>query len=151
MKIELDMDRIKERQKLSWQGVFYGVQRIDLLIISISGAGIYVCLETLKYARDNSLDHSMLIKISGFILLLSIGFNFVSQIYGKKSNYYDYLWCEEKLNTNGSPTDAQKLKIDKYDNKSERFSTKTNYLTNISTVLMMSGLITIVVYFSLYF
>ena len=46
MENNLEMERIKDRQKLSAQGMFYSIQRMDLLIVSISGAGIYVCLET---------------------------------------------------------------------------------------------------------
>jgi hypothetical protein len=40
------MEDIKERKKLAYEGMIYGLQRLDLLIITISGAGIYACLET---------------------------------------------------------------------------------------------------------
>jgi len=151
MKTNLDMDRIKERQKLSWQGVFYSIQRIDLLIISISGAGIYVCLETMKYIRENSLSDSNLIKVSGLLLLISIILNFVSQLYGRKSNYYDYLWCDEKLDLDGEPTAEQTANIEKYDTKSDLYSAYTNRLTNLSMLFMLIGLATLLWYFFIIF
>lgn len=147
MKNTLTMDRIKERQKLSWQGVFYSIQRIDLLIVSISGAGIYVCLETLKYMHENSIYNNALIKISGFFFLVGIAFNFISQVYGRKSNYYDFLWCEEKLDCNNTPDEDQKIKIKELDYKSDFYSKKTDSLTNISIGLMFLGLIFLMVYF----
>ena len=148
MKNTLTMDRIKERQKLSWQGVFYGIQRIDLLIISISGAGIYVCLETMKFIKENNLEDSDAIKTSGMLLLVGIGLNFLSQIYGRKSNYYDFLWCEEKLDIgNNEPTEKQLNDLKDYDDKSDVYSKYTNRLTNASTFLMMLGLIFLMSYF----
>ncbi len=147
MKTNLTMDRIKERQKLSWQGVFYGIQRIDLLIISISGAGIYICFETLKYLHESSMDISNSIKISGGFLLIAIMINFLSQIFGRKSNYYDYLWCEVKLDAKDEPTDEQKTLIKDYDNKPDCYSSITNWLTYISIGFMSIGLICLTYYF----
>lgn len=142
------MDRIKERQKLSWQGMFYSIQRIDLLIISISGAGIYICLETLKYMFENNLNCDLIIKFSGLAFLVCIGVNFISQIYGSKTNHYDYLWCEEKLDCEDQPpNDEQQTRIEYYDLKSEHYSKLTRRLTNWSIILMMSGLCLLLVYF----
>lgn len=47
------MEQIKDRQKLSSQGLQYSIQRMDVLIVSISGGGIYVCLETLKFIQEH--------------------------------------------------------------------------------------------------
>jgi len=63
------MSKAKERQKLSWDGLIYSIRRIDLLVNSISGAGIYICLETLKYLKENQIDLNLLIKVSGGMFL----------------------------------------------------------------------------------
>ena len=122
MKTQSTMERIKERQKLSWEGMFYSIQRIDLLVISISGAGIYVCLETLKFNKENCMDIGSLIKISGCFFLIAIIVNFISQVFGRNSNYYDYLWCEEKINSENNPNEKQQKRIKKYDKLSEHYS-----------------------------
>ena len=66
------MGYFEDRKKMSWEGWFYAIQRIDLLIIAISGTGIYVALETLKYINDNSLVDSGLIKYAGVFLLFAL-------------------------------------------------------------------------------
>ncbi|MHA7843821.1 MAG: hypothetical protein ACX93I_10910 [Winogradskyella sp.] len=142
------MNDLKDRQRLSWEGLFYSIQRIDLLIISISGAGIYVCLETLKYLNENCIQHNLLVKVSGIFLLASIVLNFISQIYGKNANYYDYLMCEEQIKVGSNePKDEETKKIDEYDSKSESASKKTNSLTNWSMGAMFIGLACLIGYF----
>lgn len=145
------MKRIKDRQKLSWQGLFYSIQRIDLLIISISGAGIYVCLETLKYLKESSCHSSNLIKVSGFVLLLAIITNFISQFLGRSSNLKDYLMCEYQLDAGKKPTKKEKEKIDELDSQSERYNNWTGYFNYISASLMFSGLILLLIYFAIIF
>ncbi|RKS42571.1 hypothetical protein BC962_3238 [Gillisia mitskevichiae] len=147
MAIIYDMERIIERQKLSSQGLFYSVQRIDLLIVSISGAGIYLCLETLKYLKDNNLELGNLIKWSGGILLLAIIINFVSQFLGNKSNYYDYLYCGSILDAENNPDDAQQAEINKYDCISDVYDKFTTIFNYASAILMLSGLILLISYF----
>jgi len=141
------MQRVKDRQKLSWQGMFYSIQRIDLLIISISGASIYVCLETLKYINDNSLENSCLIKVSGFLFLFTILLNFVSQFLGKKSNSYDYLMCENELDFGDEPSDEEKIIISTLDTKSEIYSNLTEYFNISSAIIMFVGLFLLITYF----
>jgi len=138
----MDMDKIKDKQKLSWQGMFYTVQRLDLLIISISGAGIYVCLETLKFLKEKEIELHLLVKIAGFVLLLAIMINFLSQILGYWANYFYYLSCDEQLEDKPST-----IKIKKLDDKSD-FYTKWNKISNLtSAIIMFLGLLTLIFYF----
>jgi len=136
------MEKIKNRQKLSWQGMFYTVQRLDLLIISISGAGIYVSLEALKFLKENKMETSYLIKVSGFILLLAIVLNFVSQILAYWSNYYDYLYCDEKLDKKPKNED---YKI--YEKKSDCYNLWNIRLNLASALAMFLGLISLLSFF----
>lgn len=143
----LKMEDLKDRRKLSWEGIFYSIQRIDLLIVSISGAGIYVCLETMKYIRDNNLTDEIFIKVSGGLFLLAIGFNFVSQIYGRKSNYQDYLMCDTEIKAGKKISEKEQNEIDEHDRMSEKYSKLTNVLTDISTLLMFLGLVVTMLFF----
>lgn len=70
------MEDIKERKKLSWDSMFYSIQRIDLLIVAFCGGGIYICLETIKYFVEKQLVVDPLIKVTGGIFLLGIILNF---------------------------------------------------------------------------
>lgn len=141
------MGEVKDRQKLSWEGMFYSMQRIDLLIVSICGAGIYVCLETIKYLSDKYLCISYFVRISGGLFLLGIIANFLSQIFGRNANKEDYLMCKTEIEAGEVISESERKKIDEHDKKSDFFSKITNQLNYISMVLMFLGLITIMIYF----
>lgn len=141
------MSRIKDRQKLSWEGMFYSIQRIDLLIVLISGAGIYVCLETIKYLSDKNLEINYIVKISGALFLFSIMINFLSQIFGYKSNEKDFLMCQTEIDAGKNISEKEKKEIKKYDKSSERYSILTNRFNYTSIFFMFGGLIVIMYYF----
>tara|TARA_R110000744_G_scaffold253634_2_gene369203 strand:+ start:4216 stop:4653 length:438 start_codon:yes stop_codon:yes gene_type:complete len=141
------MSKIKDRQKLAWEGLFYSIQRIDLLIVSISGAGIYVCLESIKYLSDSEIQVHFSVKVSGLFFLLAITINFFSQIYGKKSNEQDYLMCDAKLDAGDNISKSKKAAIDEYDKKAECYTKITNKLNLASMYLMFGGLLSIMIYF----
>ncbi|MBS3993069.1 MAG: hypothetical protein KGZ87_05075 [Bacteroidetes bacterium] len=147
MKIINDMKNTIERQKQSWEGMFYSIQRIDLLIISISGAGIYVCLETLKFLTETENDVNLIIKISAVFFLFAIIVNFLSQIFGYKSNEKDYLMCQTEIESDFKPNEFQQTQIDNYDKISECYSKLTNWFNYSSMLLMFIGLITLMIYF----
>lgn len=141
----------KERQKLSWEGMFYSMQRLDILIISISVAGIHVCLEIMKNLQEKQEELSscscitVFIKISISFFLVSIILNILSQKYGYKTNEQDYLMCEEEIKGGNSE------EVDRYDKKSEKFSEKTEQANNISMYSMIIGLFLLFIIITLIF
>ncbi len=141
------MQELKDRKQLSWQGMFYGLQRLDVLIITISGAGIYLCLETLKYLTDKCLEVHWVVKLSGGLFLLAMIINILSQLTGSKSNEFDYLMCEEEIKNREKPSEKSKKLIKVYDEKSERLNNITTYLNYASVVGLFLGLICIMIYF----
>jgi hypothetical protein len=147
----LDNDLLKERYRLSHQGWFYAVQRIDLLIIAISGAGIYVGLEILKFSIEHRLGLLWMVKSSGITLVLSISLNLISQMTGKKANRYDMIMCDYKLHLDKESTQSDICKVEKYDDLSERFSSYTRTLNILSLILMGSGLLTLIIFFVIIF
>ncbi len=136
----------EERKKLSNQLWHYSIQRIDLLIISISGAGIYVILETFKFFYDKKTcccDYIFL-KISGLLFISSIIVNIFSQLTGKKANEYDVLWCNENISKADNPNSDSLIKIAVLDTKAQHFTKLTDYLNKLSITTMSVGLITLV-------
>jgi len=151
MKNNYTMDRIKERQKLSAQGLNYSVQRMDLLIISISGAGVYVCLETLKYINDKQMEPSLIIKLAGVILLIAIILNFLSQFFGHRANVNDYLMCDAQLDAGEKISKKEQLEINNYDCKASFYDKATTYINYSSAIVMSIGLILLIIYFLITF
>lgn len=141
------MQEVKDRQKLSWEGMFYSMQRIDLLIISISGAGIYVCLETIKYLTDAGTCVSGLVRVSGATFLFAIILNFLSQLSGYKTNEKDYLMCQAEIEAGNKTSESEQKQIDSYDRQSEIYTTATKWLNYSSMLSMFAGLISIMYYF----
>lgn len=154
-----------EGRKQSWDGMFYSIQRIDLLVISICGAGIYVCLETVKYLASNSvlLLPTNLIKVSAGCFLLGIISNFVSQHYGYRANFESYLMydCEvetDDINSLENIDDNHRERLSKlncesedFEKKSEKFSNLTTNLNYLSTGFMFIGLILTFLFFVISF
>ena len=69
------IEKLKNSKQMACNGWTYSLQRMDLLIISISGAGVYVILETLKYSLEHPLNCILLLKITGAFFVLSIIIN----------------------------------------------------------------------------
>lgn len=141
MNKKIEMTDLKERQKLAWQGMFYSIQRIDLLIVSISGAGIYVCLETIKYLTDKNLCVNPILRFAGGFFLLGIIVNFFSQLFSYKTNKEDYLYYDSQIN------ECEESKINEHDENAEKFSKWTDRFNLISMVLMLVGLILVMTFF----
>jgi hypothetical protein len=145
------MDQLRDRQKMNWEAMFYSSQRIDLLIIAISGTGIYVCLETLKFAKENYLESIFWIKVSGVLFVLSIIVNFISQFYGRKSNEQDYLvsqlLLENKVDNKKDLDKNGKEEYDEYQSTSKKYTKYTNRFNYTSAVSMSIGLVLLVIYF----
>lgn len=139
----IDFEAVKERKNLAYQNVFYSSQRIDLMTISISGAGIYVTLEGIKYAYENNLNSACL-KASGILFVIAIMVNFASQLTGKKSNELDHNMSENQLI--GDLNRANLL-----DSKAENWSKWTTGLTIAGIALMFLGLVAISVFFLSFF
>lgn len=144
----MSLEKIKNRQRLTWEGMFYSIQRIDLLIVSFSAGGIYLCLELLKYLKENNSEESLLlVKISGSLFLLAIIVNFLSQSFGYLSNKMDYLMCEVEIDCEGKKlTKKDKKDIKEYDKKSEKYSKWTECLNYSSITFMFCGLILITIF-----
>ncbi len=137
----IDKDQIEKEKNIAHQNMFYSVQRIDLLIIAVSGAGVYVCLETLKFIVEEKLNQSpILIKIAGLMFVLAVVVNFISQITGKKTNYYDYLMSCAIL-------EKDEKKAERYDCISGNWDVATTWFNSSSIVIMFIGLILILIFF----
>jgi hypothetical protein len=145
------METIKERHKNAWEAWIYSMQRIDTLIITICGAGIYVVLESLKNFTEHPLTIMWLVKSSGLLFLTAIIVNFVSQYTGKKANHYEYCWCVKKLESGETPTEIQLGSLHKLDCLADIYSKWTDSLNIISMIFMFGGLITIMIFFLINF
>jgi hypothetical protein len=143
------MEKWKERHKIAHQGWMYAIQRIDLLIIAISGAGIYLALEVLKFivTFNKVFSNTIYIKSGGVFFVLAIVINFISQYTGMLSNKHDMLWCEMKTDTGDSPNDEQLAAMTISDYKAEKYDCITTKLNITSMLVMFLGIASITYFF----
>jgi hypothetical protein len=130
---------------------YYSIQRIDLLIISLSGAGIYTCFEIMKYFdKAPVLNHYINIpfKISGGLFALAIILNFLSQwtAYTGSSYALNSTLLDIKSVENAKKISDESKALEKRGEKLNDITRRTNLLSNI---LMILGLLILMIY-SLY-
>lgn len=138
-----------DRHKRMWDALFYAHQRMDILIISVSGGGIYVCLEAAKYLReDNYLITSDLIT-SAIAFVLAIITNFAAQKLSSEVYVCEYaisnieVFCDEaELNP-----DNYKDEISQHKEKAKKIEKWNKYSNMISILTMLIGLIFLVIFF----
>lgn len=146
------MSELKERQKIILDNMIYSQRRMDILIITISGAGIYICLETLKYLSENHHENNLLIKISGATFLLGIIANFISQLSGYRTHKEDLLMHQVLIDSpNDKISEIDKKEAEKYNNLSKKYSNITSKLNYLSMSLMFAGIAIILMFFFISF
>ncbi|QEE49628.1 hypothetical protein FUA48_08540 [Flavobacterium alkalisoli] len=139
----------QERQKRVWEALFYSHQRLDTLLIVISGTGIYVCLETIKFYSSKTEDVHWIIHLSAFLLLFAVITNFFSQWCASKVHQNDYcitvidFQCEEESRERSEFL----AEIQKHECEISNYEKINNFLTIFSILLMSFGLIGVVVFF----
>ena len=128
----------------------YSVHKIDTLIITISGASIYVILEIFKYSLQNELKDLFYLKFSGFSFVFSIIINLISQYTGKLANHYSTIWGYRSIDQLFYMSDT-KEKVDEVEKKSDKLSLTTEWCNWISLGLLSIGLITLIIFFIITF
>lgn len=128
----------------------YSIQRIDLLIISVSGAGIYACWEIIKLLNQKytSIDYTAL-KITAALFITAIVTNFISQWFGYYANGYEKKSTDKTIHSLENNTYARseiQAEIAASDKCINLFNNLTKISNAISTGSMCIGLILIGVF-----
>lgn len=125
---------------------WYAIGRIDLLIISISGGGIYIAFELLKFVKE----HNMILNISslkwaGVFFTFAIISNFISQFFGFYANDNESLYANQQIKIqSGEKVDDGILA--KLDFKGTLFNRAVRTSNFISVVSMTVGIILLSVF-----
>lgn len=129
-----------KRSEQSFLNMTNSRNRMDILIISVSGGGVYVCLEAIKFLHEQNLEVSNIPKVAGALFVIAVLVNFLSQYYSYKSNYHDYLESQYKIAKR--PEDAAKEDL-----LSEQFDKKVTLTNKISTWSMVIALLVLCAFF----
>lgn len=140
-------EHLKDRKKAAWDTMLYSYQRMDLLVIAISGAAIWLILETLKYSTDHVLPNLCIIKLAGIAFCTAIISNFGSQMSAQKCTEYEFTSTSKELLFKEQPTENQTKEIALLNTKTDIFNNLTGWLNTASVILMFAGLILTMYYF----
>ena len=137
-------EHIQIKQNQAFQNLFYGHQRTDLLILSISGAGILIIFKVIEFSKNNHEDIHLLLKVVGIVFVLTIIVNFISQIFSQKSNMHDYSYYQAIIDEH---EDAKC----RHNTLAELHNKKVGLFNNLSIYLMFLGLVLETTYFICFF
>ncbi|MEP0987193.1 hypothetical protein [Ekhidna sp.] len=144
--------RYYERQKKHLEETksktHYAIARIDLLIISISGASIYILFETLKFMKEQCIIASTeLLIASGICATTAIASNFISQWTGFFANRAEAEFTEyELLLLTRKLTKDEQCDQANQDRRVRKNNWWTRFLNGISTILMFIGVVLLVIF-----
>jgi hypothetical protein len=136
-------ERLQSEIKSASDYSFYAMQRIDLLVISVAGAGIYACWDILKYIFEKLPKADItLLKFAGFLFLSTIILNFIAQWTSYKANSGDEFSKRMQLNEiERNQPDCHKDNIAKSDKITERYSTAVKITNAGSLIALFIGLV----------
>lgn len=152
-KKKVRFERYLKHQERTKNIIEYGNSRFDLLIIAISGAGIYVVLEMLKFIVSTPLlIETAWLKGSGLLFSGAIILNFIGQITSMQANSLDDQSSELDIeNYLEGINDEQKELVQSLEKKSDNWNNRTKHLNWISAGLMFFGLGIVAVFTALVF
>ena len=144
---------LQDRHKRIWDALIYSHQRIDILLIAISGGGIYVCFETIKYFLQKGDGINLTIKLSAIFFLATIVINLISQWCSSNVHEFDYTITYREISCIEDNDDFNKYKdeINKYECKISVYNKAAKYLLISSFISMLTGLILLTAYFLIIF
>jgi hypothetical protein len=144
--------KLQKHEDILRSNTTYSIQRIDLLIISVSSAGIYVSLEIMKYITESKLltliqikDFNFGFKITGALFLLSIIINFISQWSAYRANFYSLDSTKKKIEAKEYKVDNNE-KTKELDALANTYNRTTAWTNQLSTILMIIGLALLMVF-----
>lgn len=141
-----DIQELIKRHDIIWKNVEYCVKRIDVLTVTVCGAGIYTSFELLKFipiadqlkfpfARYASQE----IKSTGIFFLIGIVLNFAGQVLSYHANYcaLNHTMCEIEVIRKTLQKNPRSLKWSKRYDFWSQISTKISLLAMAVALLIL--------------
>lgn len=143
------IERWEKHQTGALERKFYSIQRIDLLIITISGACIYIVFQILQFLQSSDAHcinpSTILLKVSAIFSVLAIVVNFLSQISGYHANKNEAHYANGFIKQLIADK-MHKSALEKFDKKSKCYSKLTNMANIVSAIFMAIGILILVIY-----
>ncbi|HMN07119.1 MAG TPA: hypothetical protein PKD45_15495 [Flavobacteriales bacterium] len=133
------LEQLKAYQASSRQREEYAKGRLDLLTITISGAGLYICLETLRFLQgDPAAMPAWPAKLAGVLFTLAMAINFLGQHAGARTNHAAAELGRLLANAEHYGTPDQPA-IDRSTARRERYNRLVHRANRAATALLLAG------------
>lgn len=141
------LERWIKHEERSLSNKWYAIGRIDLLIISISGGGLFVLFETFKFVREQKLCMDVtLLKWGAIFFASAIIVNFISQVFGFYANKYEATFANKNIKKEtGEQIDD--LVFAKLDVKIDFLNQALNIANSVSVLSMFVGIVLIAIFY----
>ena len=145
---DFKLQRWAQYEERSLKNKWYAIARFDLLIISISGGGLYIIFETFKYVNDHGgIDCRIwLMKFAAITFAIAIATNFLSQVFGYRANNFAAIHANKTIKML-TGEDISNEELDRLQNKEKSADRNVNTLNIISVVGMTLGFILLSIFY----
>lgn len=134
---------MSDNKKLAWENVIATVDKMVAIKTGVSGAAIYVTLETMKFFHGKEIQEIVYIKYSGILALITIVAVFAMQYCSYKANYLTYR-SEVNLEM------KKKKKAEKLECQSDIYNKVAIWLNIASTITVGLSLFLLIIFFFVY-
>lgn len=151
----------KEKKKLAYEDwanhmrdskerAFYSEKRADLLIITVSGGGIYLAFNHVANLEEiSNIKNGGLLFISAVCLITSILLNIIGQTLSKKGNTLEEKYAKLQLEIlKGEDIDEEKE--NELDKKALALNSRIKIVNKISIISMFLGVIILTIFYYFY-
>ena len=135
-------------KKTSEEREFYSIKRIDILIISISGACIYIMFEIFKFINspeNEILANTLILKMVGCFASIAIMLNFFSQFTGYHANKKESEYSNERIDEIENSKNNSKA-MNEIDKKVNLYNKLTDLFNKLSALAMIVSVILLVIF-----
>lgn len=127
----------------------YSIKRMDVMVVSLSGACIYIVFQTLRFLNSpdgvNVVSSIWELKVAAIAAVLAIIVNFASQIFGSRANKNEALYADGTIKQiEDDEDDEDELKD--FDNKASLYGKLTSQANFIAIVFMIIAIVFLVIY-----
>ena len=146
-KDDFKLERWIRHEERSLGNKWYAIGRIDLLIISISGGGLYIVFETFKFVKEQKLCVSLdLLKWGAIFFTAAIIVNFISQVVGFYANKFEAVYANKKIKKE-TGEEVDDLTFATIDVKIDFLNQSLNISNGVSVISMFVGIILIAIFY----
>ncbi|MEX0314879.1 MAG: hypothetical protein AB3N18_11920 [Allomuricauda sp.] len=137
------MNELAKRRELANESMKHNLERMGIILISVCSGGVYVCMESIKFSKEQHMEKPTLIVISGILFVVAILFSFFSHYLSYLVHRKDYEAVLLYQKDNPDPNELKSL-----EKQCKTYNKRIVFFNTSSILAMGMGLLALIIYFS---